>query len=146
MHTVIPADAERGIVPGVIFILRNMNDNVNIGRQNRLHPYYIVYVDNQGNLINSHLDVKATLDILRSACKGQKEPIKAVYSQFNRETDDGLKMTKYNELLNDSIKSIIEVKEESDVKSLFTSGSAVLFGNKIKGLDDFELLALVVVK
>ena len=55
-------------------------------------------------------------------------------------------MEKYNELLSDSIKSIIEVKEESDVKSLFTSGSAVLFGNKIKGLDDFELLAFVVVK
>lgn len=146
MHAVLPADESRGIVPGVIFILKNMNDNVNIGRQNRLHPYYLVYVDNEGNLINSHLDVKATLDILRSACKGQKEPIKAVYSQFNKETDDGLKMGKYNELLSDSIKSIIEVKEESDVKSLFTSGSAVLFGNKIKGLDDFELLAFVVVK
>ena len=69
-----------------------------------------------------------------------------VYKPFNRETDDGLKMDKYNDLLGDSIKSIIEVKEESDIKSLFTSGSAVLFGNKIKGLDDFELLAFVVVK
>ena len=146
MHTVIPADESKGILPGVIFVLKNMNDNVNINRQNRLHPYYIVYLDSQGNLINSHLDVKQTLDILRVACKAQNEPIKAVYSQFNKETDDGLKMAKYNELLSDSIKSIIDVKEESDVKSLFTSGSAVLFGERIKGLDDFELIAFVVVK
>lgn len=55
-------------------------------------------------------------------------------------------MEKYNSLLSDSIKSIIDVKEESDVKSLFTSGSAVLFGEKIKGLDDFELIAFVVIK
>jgi hypothetical protein len=111
-----------------------------------LHPYYLVYVDDNGNLVNNHLEPKNILDVLRSSCKGQKEPIKEVYSQFNKETDDGIKMDKYNELLSDAIKSIIDVKEESDVKSLFTTGSAVLFGNKIKGLDDFELLAFVVVK
>jgi len=103
-------------------------------------------VDEQGNLVNNHLEVKNILDILRSSCKGKTEPLQEAYKPFNRETDDGLKMDKYNELLGDSIKSIIEVKEESDIKSLFTSGSAVLFGNKIKGLDDFELLAFVVVK
>lgn len=146
MHTVVKADESKGIVPGVIFVLRNHNDNVNIGRQNRLHPYYLVYIDEQGNLVNNHLDTKNILDALRSSCKGRKEPLQEVYKVFNRETNDGLKMDKYNELLGDSIKSIIEVKEESDIKSLFTSGSAVLFGNKIKGLDDFELLAFVVVK
>lgn len=146
LHTVLPADESRGIVPGVIFILRNLNDNVNIGRQNRLHPYYIVYLDKKGNIINNHLEVKQTLDILRSACKGQIEPIKSVYSVFNKETDDGLKMDKYNALLGESIKSIIDVKEESDLHSLFTSGSDVLFGGNIKGLDDFELVSFVVVK
>ncbi len=146
MHAVVKADESKGIVPGVIFILKNMNDNVNINRQNRLHPYYLVYVDEHGELIDSHLEVKNILDILRSSCKGEKEPLKSVYEPFNKETDDGLKMDKYNALLGDAIKSIIEVKEESDVKSLFTSGSAVLFGNKIKGLDDFELVAFVVIK
>ena len=125
MHTVIPSDCERGIVPGIIFILKNRNDNVNIGRQNRLHPYYIVYLDNKGVLINSHLQVKQTLDVLRSSCKGENEPIKQVYTLFNKETDDGLKMDNYNILLSDAIKSIIDVKEESDIRSLFSDGSAV---------------------
>ncbi len=146
MHTVIKADLSKGIVPGTIFVLKNRNDNVNINRQNRLHPYYLVYVDESGNLVHNHLEVKNILDVLRSSCKDQKEPIQEVYKIFNKETDDGLKMDKYNTLLSDAIKSIIEVKEEGDVKSLFNSGSAVLFENKIKGLDDFELLAFVVVK
>ena len=146
MHAVIPADLPRGIVPGIIFILKNMNDNVNINRQNRLHPYYIVYLDNDGNLVNNHLEVKQTLDILRASCKGQNEPIKAVYSIFNKETDDGLKMDKYNELLNSSIKSIIQVKETNDLIYLFKQGSDVLQEKQIKGLDDFELLAFIVVK
>ena len=84
--------------------------------------------------------------MLRVSCKGQIEPIKSAYKPFNVETEDGTKMDKYNELLSDAIKSIINVKEESDLKSLFTSGSAVLFGDKIKGLDDFELIAFLVVK
>lgn len=146
MHCVVSADASKDIVPGVIYILRNQNNNVNINRQNRLHPYYLVYVNEKGKVINTHLQVKQILDIVRSTCKGQKEPIAAVCRKFNKETDDGMDMRKYSELLEDSIKSIIEVKEESDLNALFKQGSMVLTGAKIKGLDDFELLAFVVIK
>ena len=65
---------------------------------------------------------------------------------FNTETEDGLKMDKYSRLLESAIESIIEVKEKSDLMMLFKQGSAVLSDKKIKGLDDFELLAFVVVK
>ncbi len=146
MHTVIKAEPEKGIVPGVIFILRNHNDNVNIGRQNLLHPYYLVYIDDEGNIVNNHLEAKNTLDVLRSGCKERKEAIQEVYKPFNKETEDGLKMDKYNELLGEAIKSIMDVKEQSDITTLFKQGSSVLSGAKIKGLDDFELLAFVVIK
>ena len=55
-------------------------------------------------------------------------------------------MTKYNELLQDAIASIIEVKETNDIVYLFKKGSDILKQQKIKGLDDFELLAFVVIK
>ncbi len=146
LHCVIPADASKGIVPGVVYILRNQNNNVNINRQNRLHPYYLVYVDESGNIVNNHLEVKQVLDVIRSSCKGQKDPIVSAYKVFNEETNDGLNMSKYSELLEEAIKSIIEVKEQSDINALFKQGSMVLSGAKIKGLDDFELLAFVVIK
>lgn len=146
MHAVINKDESRGIVPGVIFVLKNYNDNVNIKSQNLLHPYYLAYLDEKGNIINTHLQVKQILDVLRVASKGQTEPILQAYSKFNRETDDGLKMEKYNKLLGDAISTIIEVKEQSDIASLLDGDIDVLKGTKIKGLDDFELIAFVVVK
>ena len=146
MHCVIEKDASRGIVPGVIYILKNQNNNVNINRQNRLHPYYLVYVDEKGEIVNNHLEVKEILDSIRVACKGRKEPLYNVCSIFNEETNDGLDMSKYSKLLEKAIESIIEVKEQSDINALFKQGSMVLSGTKIKGLDDFELLAFVVVK
>ena len=146
MHAVIPADEEKGIVPGVIYILRNHNDNVNINRQNRLHPYYLVYVGEDGEIINTHLEVKQILDVVRLSCKGQVKPILSACHEFNEETNDGFDMSKYSKLLENAISSIIQVKEESDLTALFKQGSMVLSGAKIKGLDDFELLSFIVVK
>ena len=146
MHCVIKSDPSKDIKQGVIYILRNQNNNVNINRQNRLHPYYIVYVDEKGKIINTHLEVKQILDIIRSSCKGRKEPVLSACKEFNKETDDGFKMDKYNKLLEKSIESIIEVKDQSDLNVLFKQGSMILNGERIKGLDDFELIAFVVVK
>lgn len=146
LHAVVEKDESKGLVPGVIFILKNYNNNVNINKQNRLHPYYLIYIDDNGNLVHNHLDAKEILDKMRFSCKGRKEPIPAVYKIFNEETDDGLNMTKYNKLLGDGIESIVEVKAETDLMYLFKKGSDILKQQKIKGLDDFELLAFIVVK
>ncbi|MGN0960938.1 MAG: helicase-related protein [Christensenellales bacterium] len=146
LHCVIEKDESKGIVPGVIYILRNHNDNVNINRQNRLHPYYLVYVGENGEIVNNHLEVKEVLDAIRISCKGKTEPVYNACSKFNEETNDGLDMSKYSKLLEKSIESIIQVKEQGDLNALFKQGSMVLDGVKIKGLDDFELIAFVVVK
>ena len=146
MHAVVKSDKEKGIVPGVIFVLKNYNNNVNIKSQNRLHPYYLVYLDSKGEVVNTHLQVKQILDIVRVSSKGVTSPLPEVYSKFNKETDDGLDMRKYNEYLKQAIATIIEVKEESDVLSLLDGNVDVLKCGKIKGLDDFELIAFVVVK
>lgn len=146
MHCVIGKDEDNGIYPGVIYILRNQNENVNINRQNRLHPYYLVYVNEQGEVINTHLEVKQILDLLRLTCKGKKEPQYGICHKFNDETNDGFDMSKYNKLLQKTIESIIEVKQQGDLTALFKQGSFILDGAPIKGLDDFELIAFVVVK
>lgn len=146
MHAVVKSDEEKGIEKGVIYILYNHSNEVNINKQNRLHPYYLVYMTDKGEVRINHLHVKEILDVLRATCKNQLEPLKEVCKLFNKETKDGFKMDKYSRLLEQSIESIIEVKEESDLDSLFTSGSSVLFEKQIEGLDDFELIAFVVIR
>jgi SNF2 family DNA or RNA helicase len=146
MHAVAPKDESKGIAEGVIFILKNINKEVNIDNTNQLHPFYLVYIKQNGEIISNHLNVKNTLDILRSISKGKDEPIKAVYEIFNDETDDGKNMKTYSGLLGNAIDSIIHVKDESDVDSLFTAGGTTALINSIKGLEDFELIAFMVIK
>jgi superfamily II DNA or RNA helicase len=69
MHAIVPAAPEKGLPPGAIFALRNRNDGVNVNRQNRLHPYYIVYVGEDGKVIVNHTEAKRLLDLARAACK-----------------------------------------------------------------------------
>ncbi|MCD8286518.1 MAG: SNF2-related protein [Clostridia bacterium] len=144
LHAVAAADPSKGIERGVIFVLYNRNNGVNINKQNRLHPYYLVYVKENGEILHDHLDVKAILDVLRSACKNRTEPIAALCKSFNRETKDGSKMQAYSDLLGEAVASIMHVSEESDLDLLFRSGSQILTQRRIEGLDDFELIAFVV--
>ncbi len=146
LYAVIEHDDTLGIPKGVIYVLKNKNPDVNINKQNRLHPYYLVYLDEDGNVIHNHMEVKQILDIIRKCSKHQDKPISRLCQSFNRETKDGYKMDKYSKLLDDSIASIIDVKESNDLFSLFNEGSDVLYNGNIKGLDDFELITFFVVK
>ena len=127
-------------------MLKNINNAVNIDNTNQLHPFYLVYIKENGEIFSNHLNVKETLDILRVISKGYTEPLKDVYEIFNEETRDGKKMEKYSTLLNKAIESIISVKDERDVDSLFSAGGTTALVNNIKGLEDFELITFVVIK
>ena len=146
MHAVVPAAPDRGLLPGVIFTLRNLNQGVNINQQNRLHPYYLVYIGQDGEVITNHTEVKSLLDLVRSACKGQSQPISAIYQLFNQVTEDGRNMQVYSDLLGKAIRSMIDVKEDKDLDSLFSGGSTTALVNTIAGLDDFELVAFLVIQ
>ena len=144
LHAVTKSAAD--CPPGVIYVLKNRNNSVNIDNQNRLHPFYMVYIGEDGQVVCNHLNPKNMLDKMRLMCKGQAEPLPEMYKQFNTETKDGRNMKTFNRLLGDSISSIIEVKDESDMDS-FLSGDTVDFKHgQIKGLDDFELICFLVVK
>ena len=131
---------------GVIYVLKNINSNVNIDKQNRLHPFYLVYIKDDGEVFVDHLNPKSLLDKMRLLCKDKDAPIKALVSSFNAETENGKKMDRYSKLLSDSIRSIVTIKDEKDVASLFKAGGTTALINQISGLDDFELINFLVVK
>lgn len=138
--------ASEFVQPGVIYVLKNRNNGVNINNQNLLHPFYMVYLSHEGKVICDHLSPKTMLDNMRAACRGKHEPDKVLCKIMNKETKDGREMSHYSGLLQDAIHSIIEVKEESDIISLFSAGETTALRNKISGLDDFELICFLVIK
>ncbi len=134
------------VEPGVMYVLKNKNNGVNIDRSNLLHPFYMVYLSHTGTVICDHLLPKKLLDKMRYACKDKTEPDKTLCKQFNKETRDGKNMRHYSDLLQSAIESIITVKEESDIESLFSVGETSALTYNIKGLDDFELITFLVIK
>lgn len=132
--------------PGVIFVLKNRNSSINIDKKNLLHPFYMVYLADDGSVICDYLHPKQLLDVMRHACKDKNVPDKAICRLFNKETSDGRKMNHYSDLLQQAIESIITVKEESDIDSLFSMGETSALRGEIQGLDDFELITFLVIK
>ncbi|MGN8761457.1 helicase-related protein [Oribacterium sp. HCP3S3_B9] len=144
LHAVVPATEE--LPEGVIFVLKNINDSVNVDNRNRIHPFYMVYIGTDGEIICDYLNPKKLLDDVRLLCRGKNRPISEVYERFNRETDDGRNMADMSELLSEAINSIIDVKEESDIDSLFSAGGTSALMSAVSRLDDFELICFLVVK
>lgn len=144
LHAVAPASAD--CPPGVIYVLKNRSESINIDNQNRLHPFYMVYISEEGEVICDYLQPKKLLDTMRYVCRDKDEPIPELYQRFNEETDDGRNMGEISELLGDAINSIIDVKAESDIDSLFRAGGTSALMSDVKGLEDFELICFLVVK
>jgi len=146
MHAVVPAKPNMGLHPGVIFTLRNRNTEVNVNQHNRLHPYYLVYINRAGDVLHDHTEVKRLLDLARTYCKGQDKPIPYATQLFNEETSEGRQMQVYSDLLGKAIRSMIAVTEERDLDSLFTGGKTTALTNTISGLNDFELINFLVIQ
>lgn len=146
MHTVCKKNLSKWIDEWVIFILKNINNEINIENTNQLHPFYVVYINKYWKILSNHINVKHTLDVLKSISKWYNEAIKEVYELFNEETQDWKYMDKYSELLNQSIQSIISIKNETDIDSLFNDWWTSDIMNNIKWLKDFELITFIVIK
>lgn len=144
MSAVVAAKGD--IKPGVIFILKNRNNAVNIDKKNLLHPFYMVFLKDNGEVACDHLHPKKLLDTMRLLCKDKADYDHALCSILNKETSDGRHMEHYSDLLQKAIDSIVKIKEESDIDSLFSLGETTALKGEIKGLDDFELITFLIIK
>lgn len=144
LHALVASDKDAP--PGVIFVLKNRNNEINIDRKNRLHPFYMVYISKDSEVIVDHLDPKGLLDRMRHLCRGKSEPILELCRKFNAETRDGQCMGTYSRLLGDAISSLIKTKETTDLFSFLDGDTGSLFGNEVRGLDDFELICFLIIR
>ena len=83
---------------------------------------------------------------MRQLCRVKDKPIEALCRAFNQETDDGRNMAVYSSLLEDTVLSILDAKEDSDLDSLFRAGGTSALLSQVSGLDDFQLVCFLVVR
>ena len=144
LHAVV--GATENAKSGVIYVLKNKDNGVNIDKKNRLHPFYMVYINNEGEVMINHLAPKELLDKFRALCRGKNHPQATLCKEFNKETRNGFKMDHYSKLLGDAINSIINVKGQSDLDSFLDGTQGELFTKEITGLEDFELIDFLVIR
>ena len=135
-----------GEEPGTIFVLRNASGNIDRLSGNPIHPFYLVYVGEDGSILHSYATPKDILDEMRRICRGVKAPLEDLCRVYNAQTDDGRDMAAQTNLLASAIGSIVEGKNESDIDSFFSGGTTSFLENDIEGIDDFELVCFLVVR
>lgn len=135
-----------GDEPGIIFVLRNVNQQFDAAARNPVHPFYLVYMKDDGEVLHGYLDPKETLDAMRRLCRGKSEPDARLCRAYNRTTKDGRDMHHASELLEEAVLSMVDEKREADIDSFFSAGTTSFLENDVAGLDDFELVCFLVVR
>ena len=144
LYAVIPATNE--FPEGVIFVLKNNNSRIKRDDQNRIYPYYMVYIKNDGTVFCDYIHTRDLLNIIRLLCKDNKEPNLELCKQFNEETENGNNMQSISILLKETIQSMISIKKETSINSLFKPGGTSLLDDSFSGVDDFELICFMPVR
>ena len=137
---------EDEVEPGVIFTLRQVEGDSQVAEKNPLFPYYLVYITENGEVKLTISQSKTILDYMKKVCSGNEKVVKSLVDEFNKKTNDGNDMTKYSNLLKESIESIIGKKEEAGLESLFTKGGTSMDTKNFDGLEDFELLNFLILE
>jgi len=136
---------EEELEPGIIFCLRSENDRVQTDSTYALAPYYLVYVSDSGEIRLNFTHSKKILDILKKSSIGQKNPDKIALAQFNRFTRNSRDMSHYQSLLGKAVSAITGKAEEHGVESLFQRGGTVLSKGSFRGIEDFEVVAYLII-
>ena len=146
MHA-ISVTADDDIPPGAIFCLRAEDAAAETRFQPGypLAPHYLVHVGDDGSVLMPFTQAKAVLDRLKRLCVGKDMPDALGCARFDAATDRGRDMQAMQRLLAAVVSSIVGAGEERAVASLFSPGGTHAMAGEFAGMDDFEVVAFLVV-
>ena len=155
MYAIVPStgdfpdgDAKNIIKPGVIYCLRQKNQNSECEKVNPLNPYFLVYIYDDGAVRFNYTSAKSILEVYRLLCSGKKTPYQDLCDLFNEETNNGTDMDKYANLLEKAAGEIaVSFKKRSATKLTSGRNAVLIAKNKqVSCMSDFELVTWLVIK
>jgi len=138
---------EAPIPPGVIFCLRAVGESAlkTIEPGYPLAPHYVVHVGDDGAVLLPFTQVKQGLDRLKRLTIGRDLPDAGACDRFDQATKHGKDMSTIQDLLAAAVASVVGKKEERAIASLFTPGGTHAMKGEFQGINDFEVVAFLVV-
>ena len=145
--TTTQGDGEAAIATGVIFCLRAVGEAAlkSIEPGYPLAPHYLVHVGEDGAVVLPYTQAKQALDRLKKLCIGRDLPDAIATARFDKATRNGEEMAAVQKQLATAVAAITGKKEERAVASLFTPGGTHAMKGEFAGIDDFEVVAYLVV-
>jgi hypothetical protein len=136
------------IAPGVIFCLKQKGDSSGSEIVNPLQPYFLVYIRDDRMVRFTFAQPKQILETFRLLCSGKITPYEQLCNLFDQETCNGSDMTKYVDLLNRAVDSIVRTFQKRAIGHLQSGRGAVLVeqSKQARQTDDFELITWLVIK
>lgn len=138
---------EAGVPPGIIFCLRAEGEAAvkSFEPGYPLAPHYLVHVGDDGTTLLPFTQAKTILDRLKRVCSGRELPDAEACARFDKATKQGSDMSHARKLLSAAVASVIGKSEERAVASLFTPGGTQARKGEFAGINDFEVVAFLVV-
>ena len=131
--------------PGVLLCLQSHNTRVRTDSTYALAPFYLIYVSETGEIQLNFTQAKQVLDVLKKLSIGRSHPDPEAVAGFNCLTKAGGDMSHYQSLLARAVAGITGKAEEKGVESLFQRGGTVLSKDSFRGIDDFEVVAYLII-
>ena len=146
------AEATADVQPGVIFFLRQRNASAGPRHQpvSPVHPYYFVYIRDDGEVRYGCANARQALAALEAAAAGKDAAITALCDQFDHETGQGRDMTRYDGLLTKAISDISQAFARTQSRNLRPGGDRGFLLARASqtpaSTENFDLMTWLIVK
>jgi len=150
ISTVVPIEptisTSEKIAPGVIFCLRQKN-SVSLRTPNRLHPYFLSYIRDDGTVRYLFHQPKKILTLFRNLATNRTEPIQELVRAFDQKTQNGSNMSHYEKMLDSAIRQIRGKFSRTQLEDLANNRSAKLLNlpEALYEAHSFELITWVAI-
>lgn len=144
MYAITDASDFPDAEPGVILTLKQEKDD--IGQENSILPYIVVYMRMDGTVKINYMYAKQVLDFFKKLTIGKKTVNQPLVDAFYAETDGGKDMSVYSDILSKAIEAIRGKQDEVGMGSLFTPGGTTVQTELLDGLDDVELISFLIIR
>lgn len=148
LYAVVPPHAEYATIkPGVIYCLKQQQEDKGNEAVNALQPYFLVYIRDDGEIRYNFTAPKQILEIFRAVCQGQETPYAQLCELFDQQTGNGEDMNQYSNLLEKAVSAIATQFTRKTTGNLFAGrgGKLTDSGKQVKHTSDFELITWLVI-
>ena len=131
--------------PGAIFCLKQKQGARKA--PNRLQPYFLAYVHEDGRVRYTFKQAKQTLALFSALARGRPEALTELVNAFDRETRHGQDVSKYDRIVGAALRSIAGTYKQAELGTFFGSrgGSLTTPMRRPATAADFQLVTWLVI-